>query len=364
MKSTKDAFNFIQVAMVLMLTIGLTSHVIVNPMILDASGRDAWISVIITALVYCPWCGILILIMRKSGQQKLQPWLAQRTNRVISWILIIPLLAQLYLMGATTILYTSSWTVTNYLPATPKFVLVIAITLVCQYAAKVGIRAITLCSGVLLPVVVILGFFIATSNTPHKDYNLLKPYFEHGWQPVINGMIYAGSGFTEIVILLMMQHHLKSQVKYWKLVLLALSIAFITLGPVIGAITEFGPVEAAKQMASPYEQWRLIKLGDYIEHADFLSVYQWLSGASVRVSLSLFLVADVLPIVKNRVRNWVIAAISLSYIILSMLPINQNDYYVWEYRYYYPISLVVMLLISAVCAVISIWPRRTKENLT
>ncbi len=36
--------NFIQVCMILMLVNGLMNHVIVNPMLLDVAGRDAWIS--------------------------------------------------------------------------------------------------------------------------------------------------------------------------------------------------------------------------------------------------------------------------------------------------------------------------------
>lgn len=364
MNSTGNKLSFIQISMMLMLTIGLTSHVIVNPMILDASGRDAWISVIITGLIYCPWCGVLLLIMKKSGQQKLQPWLAQQTTPLLSWILMAPFIAQLYLMGGMTVLHTSIWTVTNYLPATPKLVLITVLTLVCQYAAKIGIRAITIASGILLPTVVLLGFFVAISNVPEKNYQLLKPYLEHGWQLPMNGMIYAGSGFVEIVILLFMQHHLKSQVKYWMLLALSAIIVGITLGPVIGAITEFGPQEAAKQMTSPYEQWRLVKLGDYIEHVDFLSVYQWLSGSCVRISLSLFLLGDVLPITTRKGRNIVLAAVTLSYISLSMLPINQNDYYLWTYRYYFPGALIITLICTTLWAGFSLWTRKTKEKPT
>lgn len=356
--------GFIQLCMVLMLTIGLTSHVIVNPMILDASGRDAWISVIVTGAAFIPWCGVLILIMKKSGQHKLQPWLARCTNPFISWLVVAPIVLQLYFMGGMTVVHTSIWTVTNYLPATPKIVLVTALTLVCAYAAKIGLRAITICSGILLPAVIVLGYFVAISNTPQKDYQQLKPFLEHGWQPVLDGMVYAGSGFSELTILLLLQHHLKAPIRIWKLGILALIIVYITLGPIIGAISEFGPQEAAKQMISPYEQWRLVKLGDYIEHVDFLSVFQWLSGACVRVSLALFLLGDVLPINSNKGRSLFISSVSLSYIVLSMLPINQNEYYLWTYHFYFPISLCVSLLSSAVWALISFRSRKPKERLT
>ena len=43
----------------------------------------------------------------------------------------------------------------------------------------------------------------------------------------------------------------------------------LTLGPLIGAITEFGPNEATKQRYPAYEEWGLVTIGRYIEHLDF-----------------------------------------------------------------------------------------------
>ena len=59
----------------------------------------------------------------------------------------------------------------------------------------------------------------------------------------------------------------------------------LTMGPTIGAITEFGPIEAAKQRYPAYEEWGLGSIGRFIEHFDFLSIYQWLTGAFIRVGL-------------------------------------------------------------------------------
>ncbi|MDQ0875913.1 hypothetical protein QFZ77_004572 [Paenibacillus sp. V4I3] len=131
-------------------------------------------------------------------------------------------------------------------------------------------------AGILLPVVIALGYFVAFSNAPQKDYTLLKPILEHGWQPVIHGMLYAGGGFIELLMIIAIQHRLKSGVRVWKIAILAVLMVYISIGPIIGAVTEFGPVEAAKQSEPPYEQWRLVKLGSNIEHVDIrLPVDVW-----------------------------------------------------------------------------------------
>lgn len=47
----------------------------------------------------------------------------------------------------------------------------------------------------------------------------------------------------------------------------------------MGAISAFGPNVAATLRFPPLEQWRLITLGNYITHLDFLAVFQLLAGS-------------------------------------------------------------------------------------
>ncbi|MFD0713310.1 endospore germination permease [Paenibacillus sp. GCM10027626] len=364
MINTNAKIGFLQIFMVMMLFNGLLSHVIVNPMLLDASGRDAWISVLLTAAIYIPWCVILIYIMHKSGGQKLQPWLAEQTNPLISWILLLPVAVHLYLIGGMTITQTTIWTISNYLPATPQSLLILVLVAVCFYAAIAGLNTITVGAGILLPVVVVLGYLVSFANMPHKDWMLLKPFLENGWKPAINGMVYAGGAFVEIFLLLLLQHRVKKKIKAWQIILLGLVLVYITLGPIVGAITEFGPSEAAKQMVSPYEQWRLVKLGNHIEHVDFLSVFQWLAGATVRISLAQFLLADLFPFRKRHSRNWFIFAVSISYIVLAISSIYFNSFYLGIFEKYLTISLFVTLILTFVWFVIACLakPARREHN--
>lgn len=87
-------------------------------------------------------------------------------------------------------------------------------------------------------------------------------------------------------------------------------------------------------MVSPYEQWRLVKLGNYIEHVDFLSVFQWLAGASIRISLSQFLLTDLFPFQKTKHRHWFIACISVSYIAMTIVGTYLITFYLGVYESY------------------------------
>ncbi|MFD0590118.1 endospore germination permease [Paenibacillus sp. GCM10027627] len=346
MRSGSDKISFIELFMVLALSNGLASHVIVNPMILDASGRDSWITVLVSGAMFLIWIVLLYFIMKKTAQKPWKDWLSNRLSPVVAWLLILPVCLQMYLIGGMTVIHTATWHVTNYLPATPKLALVVALVIFCSILSLWGLRVIAIVAGVLLPVVASLGIFVGAFNSPMKNYQLLRPILEHGMNPVIDGIIYAGAGFVELLVVVLLQHHLKAKVRLWHLLLYGIFSIIISLGPIVGAITEFGPEEASMQMASPYEQWRLVQIGQFIEHLDFLSIFQWLSGASIRISLSVYLLVELFRFKKKRNHYITIGAIMASYILLSLFPVNEYTFYLWMYHYYMPISLVVLLTAS------------------
>lgn len=361
MTKSASTINFFQACIVLMLMNGLANHVIVNPMILDASGRDAWLSVLLAGGLFLIWTAMLLWVMRRSGQRPLKDWLASRTHPIVSWLLVAPLCAQLYLIGGMTTIHTSTWTLANYLPTSPRTLLVVSLAVVCMLPAIWGLRSIAILSAFLLPFVIALGYFVSFSNMRHKDFTLLVPVAEHGAGPIWNGVVYASGGFVELIVLLAMQHRLNVKVKLWKILVYACVSVYVMLGPVIGAITEFGPTEAMLQMESPYEQWRLVKIGDYIEHIDFFSIFQWLSGASIRISLSVYLLVELLGIKNARAKTGFVIGAIASYVVVGIMPINEYDFYLWMYRYYFPISLVVMLCMSATWMFVALFGKRKRQ---
>ncbi|GLX69885.1 endospore germination permease [Paenibacillus glycanilyticus] len=361
MSGKASKISIIQWLMIFALTNGLIDHVIINPMLLDASGRDAWITVIVTGLIFVVWCLMLVWMMKKSGQQKWQKWIADKTHPVVSWILIAPVCVILYVIGATTVLHTVKWNTTNYLPATPALELSITLVIICLFITIWGLRSIAITAGVLFPIVCVLGVFVSVFNHSEKDYKLLTPVLEHGWAPVVDGMLYASGGFIEIVFLLLLQHRLSEKIKVWHIFGFSLFIVGIMLGPIIGAITEFGPKEAANQMTSPYEQWRLVKVGEYIEHVDFFSIFQWMSGACVRICIAVYLLTDALRL-SGRVRKWATAAIMISYIFIGIIRTNDYSYYQWMYKVFLPSSLVILLVITLIWMIITLFAKPYRKD--
>ncbi|MGO4110498.1 endospore germination permease [Paenibacillus sp. YAF4_2] len=359
MSGTASKINITQLLMIFALTNGLIDHVIINPMLLDSSGRDAWITVLVTGCVFIVWCLLLAWMIRKSGQQQWHKWISEKTHPALSWILMMPVCVILYLIGATTVVHTVKWNTTNYLPDSHAFVLTITLVTICFMITLWGLRVIAVTSGVLFPIVSMLGVFVSVFNHSEKDYKLLTPILEKGWEPVLDGVLYASSGFIEVIFILMLQHRLSQKIKSWQVFAYSLFIILIMLGPIIGAITEFGPTEASNQMTPPYEQWRLVKVGEYLEHVDFFSIFQWMSGACIRISLAVYLLTDTLKL-KGRVRRWATAIIMVSYLFVGIIPTNDDSYYQWMYDVFLPISFGILFVVTLIWMGITLFAKPAK----
>jgi spore germination protein (amino acid permease) len=278
--------------------------------------------------------------MKKSGQQPFLPWLKQQYGGLVSWTYRIFFITYLILIGAMTLKDTTMWTHASYLPRTPQPVIAASLVLLCGFAAYSGIRAIAVSSGILLPFVIIFGDFVMSANLPAKNYSLLTPMLENGWAPLLKGSMDVGGGLAELIIILLIQHHMKSRVRLWSLYLLALFLILLVFGPVTGAIAEFGPFEAAELRYPAYEEWRLVTIGKYIRHVDFLSIYQWLSGAFVRLALSILLLVEIFTN-SNRTKRRVVWLVCLCAGMegLAILPVSDMQYFSFLARIYLPGSL-------------------------
>lgn len=351
MNSNADKINTLQAAMLIMAFAGILDHVIVIPMLLKFAGRDSWVSTLLAGVILFGWVLLFYFIMRRTGQSHLQLWLSRRWGSVLAKIFAALVSLDYFLAGTTTLKDVANWANVMYLTKTPNFIIVLAFALVGFYAACSGIRSIAIANGILLPFVVIFGFFVMFSNIPRKDYSLLFPVMEHGFVPVAAGMLYAGAGFSCLHTILFMQHRLNTKIKLSALVWIGLIMIDLTLSPLTGALAEFGPFEAARQRFPAFEEWRLVTFGHYLEHVDFLSIYQWLVGAFVRISLAMYLIAETMNVVKGKKRLWTLIISAALMVVLTQIPFSDMKF-MWFMTYLYlPFTLINMTALTVLLAI-------------
>lgn len=349
-----NKIGFLQVTMIILSSVGLINHVFIIPILLDRSGRDSWISVILIAIPFVLWSSLFYLIMKKSGQQHLIEWIRGKYGRLAGYGVAVAASLYLFFAAAMTIQDTLTWAVTSYLPNTPKVALMLFFVLLCYAASVQGLRVIAILAGILLPGIVALGFFVMSSNMPNKDYTRLFPVLENGLAPVWKGMFICSCGLMELTVLLFMQHYLTRPVRFWQLALVALMLVGLTLGPVTGGIAEFGTAEVTKLRYPAFEEWKLVVLLRNVERLDFLSIYQWLAGAFLRITTSMFLLQEMLnhrrkvPVVRFLLPFYILLG------IISVLPVSDVVFYRFLSSIYLPGNLILLAALTILLALLAL----------
>ncbi len=345
------SISILHVIFLSMTFIGLKNHVSIIPSILNSSGRDGWMSVLLGGMLILPWLLILVVIHKKSKQQPLNQWIKQKLGKYFGNVVIYLTIFFLLLLSAFTIRETLLWINTTFLPQTPTIILLIIFFVTITLLISTSIDTIAIVNVIVLFGVVVLGFFIAFVNIPIKDYALLRPFFEHGITPIIKGAIYPAAGYVELILLLFLQHRIKGEFKFRHFAVILLLLVGLTLGPLLGAITEFGPTEAAKQRYPAYEEWGLATIGRFIEHLDFLSFYQWMTGAFIRISIFLYIIVQLLRIEGKKHEIWVFVAAPFFFITLllnlleenTFLRINEHSFLIATFIYFFVLSLILFV---------------------
>ncbi|OUM94168.1 MAG: hypothetical protein A9Z00_00660 [Thermobacillus sp. ZCTH02-B1] len=328
-------------AMILITSGGILNHVIIIPMLLRAAGRDAWLSVLLAGAVQLAvWIPLILFIMKRSRQQRLGDWLRRRLgaglSRFVTGLVALYFLTLCWL----TLRDVTGWAKVSYLPGTPKIVITAAFAIVIAALAGSGLRSIAIANGILLPIVIVLGVFVMSANLPHKDYRLLFPLFEDGYWPMVRGMACTGVGLSEVCWFLFFQHRLKSKARGLPLLVVGVMLIKLTLSSLLGAIAIFGPEESARMRFPSYEQWRLVTFGHFFEHTDFLSIYQWLCGAFIRISLGFYIALDMLGLAGPKSRAGTLPLFAALLAVTGLLPVSDTAFDDILTNFYIPGGLI------------------------
>lgn len=341
------------VILLFMTSTGLQNHVIIIPSLLEVAGRDAWISILFSFIIYLIFALLIYFVIRKTKQQNLFMWMKEHSWKPITYGIMSLIVVYLLAISILTLKDLTLWTNIAYLPTTPELVIAITFLILCLLAASTSIRTIAIVNGILLPIVVLLGFFVMTANFPKKDYTLLTPLFEHGYQPAIQGISYVGAGMVEIILILFIQHRVKTRINYFSLVMIGILLTWLTIGPTMGAIATFGPEKAGQLRFPAYEQWALVSIGRFLEHVDFLSIYQWLSGGFIRISLVLFLILDLLQITDSKKKiKWLVVC-GLIIVIALFIPLSDIQYVHLLSTFFLPGILIYVLSLTILVFLVS-----------
>ncbi|MFB9275064.1 endospore germination permease [Cohnella cellulosilytica] len=353
-----------QAMLMFSLAIGITNHVIIVPLILQTAFRDSWISALLALPAVVVWTIVVHWVMKLTGQQSLFHWFKAHYNSVIAWLVVLPLVLLCMMILFVTIRDTTIWTKVTYLQKTPYPVTVVLFVFSGMAAAAAGLRTTAIAAGILLPAVVAFGLFVMSVNFQFKDYSYLLPMLTHNAAEIARGTQYTLSGLVEFILLIGLQHHLSRRFKLSAFLVLTLAVTGLVFGPLIAAITIFGPFEAADQRYPAFEQWRMVMIGKFISHLDFLSIYQWLSGSLIRVALAYYLLFDLLQLTRSKFKLPLMALSGVALVAVSSdARISDSVFLRFIGQYYFPNVMLIFYAFPFLLLLLII-PKRRKAHGT
>lgn len=190
---------------------GILNHVIIISPLYAVAGRDAWLSIFFAFFIYLLWVIIIYKVIKTTNKNNIYTWISNNSGKTIAKFIYFLIFIYLFMMCAITMKDMIIWTNSTFLTNTPIAILSITFLLITVAMANTNIKTIAIVNGILLPIVIVLGFFIATVNMPKKDYSLLFPIFEYGFTPILLGSIYVALGMAEVIIVIFYSIILKGQ---------------------------------------------------------------------------------------------------------------------------------------------------------
>lgn len=346
-----DKVSPLQIYLMLILVVGLVNHVTIIPLLLQASAKDAWLGVLLSLGPLMLWSLLIAYIAHATGQRNFMGWLHNRNGVWLSSFIAALLSLYLFANAFITFKETIMWIQVTFLPQTPMSVTGGVLAALCYYSSRKGIKSLAIASGFLLPAVIVFGYFVMGSNFQFKRYELLFPPFMNGMLPTAKSALYVAASIMELIVLLLLQHYLISPLKRTHLFILVLVMGGLTIGPLMGALATFG-MESIQLRYPSYEQWRLVTIGNYIAHVDFLSIYQWMSGAFVRIALMVLLISEVWRVKAPRHKNGLQFGIFGLLLVLVVAPLSDTQflkfltgYYSTVFWYLLALSLLLFLIV-------------------
>ncbi|OAS14924.1 GerAB/ArcD/ProY family transporter [Paenibacillus oryzisoli] len=346
----------------LLLSLGISNHVLTIPHLLQAAKRDAWFSILLAYLALIGWSLILYLILKSMGKLSLHLWLKGRVGKL--GLSIVSASIALYLIAAgIMIVFDTTLNVSIYfLPRTPNFVVILSFIFLAYMAAKAGLKTIIYMSTMLLPIVWMLGIGVSLMTKSSKDYGMLHPLLKEGLVSQLSGGVVVFGGSIDLMILLLIQHKMTKPLNYGVIFIVLTLLIGLIMGPTLGSLAAFGPYQAANLRFPAFEQWRLVMLGRQISHVDFLAVFQLMAGSIVRTALVIHLISELAGVQSRKYREIVMLLSAFILSLPSLFKVSDIRMQGLVHNYFYTYSLGYGVAITAVLFTITYVSQRKEKG--
>jgi len=316
----KWEISSIQAAWLAAGVVSITGHALAAAHFLAVGGRDAWLA----GVLALPFAALGVWSLARLGRMFPGQTLVQFLPKILGYfgyVVAAAFLLYFFSTAVFTLRATVDWLVESILPATPSWVMGTLYAAAFLYPALLGLDALARANQYVLPILSLLGMFIAAGTSSTKDYRLLLPMFEKGFSPIVNVTILGIGYFGEMSVLAMFNAYVTPKDRgkvQWAYMYALLFVATTLIGPLAGSVAALG-YRVAQNMPYPtYQHWLTLSLARFFERSDLFAVHQWLVGAYVRSGVYLLMVSQgALQLVGSRAKHTWMTVVTAALVVVA-----------------------------------------------
>ncbi|RTQ94510.1 GerAB/ArcD/ProY family transporter [Lysinibacillus telephonicus] len=278
----------IQALMLGITSITVTGHLLYISVIINHSGRDSWIALLL-AIFPAILIGFTVALLSQRYQgyslvEYCQLILGKALGKFVVILFLIYFLHEVSLsIRGFGEFYTSAVTL-----RTPISIFLIAILILAGYAVRCGLEVIARTNQTILIMLIPIGILASILTHKDKDYRNFLPILDNSMGPVLDGTLAITSLYSSIFVLSMIfpfVNSTKQLKRYSILTMIILIIMFI--GPVTGVLAIYGEERATGLYFPTFLTLRDIQIGA-LQRLDILGILLWSLGSFAKVALFLY----------------------------------------------------------------------------
>ncbi|KLU60759.1 spore germination protein YndE [Peptococcaceae bacterium CEB3] len=264
-----------------------TGLIYVPSSLLANSGRDAYLTLPLSALLSLPAVWLIGSLCQRGPQTRALTLFTGLLGKPLGTLVALSYVAFFFITVLTIVAPGGSIIRTAFMPNTPMLVLVFLLMALAGYGVYLGLETLARFNAFVIPPMFSTFVVLALANYNHFNFEHLLPPLEHGMAPVLTGVVDPIGWFAQIILVLFFApevRHISRRTLLTTVIINALAFEFLiliilaTMGAKLPSFYEFPTLELA----------RIATFGGSVRGYDALIMTVWVTAVSVKVALWLY----------------------------------------------------------------------------
>src|SRR5690606_17674427 len=120
-----ESFSRLQIIFLMLISIGISNHVLILPHLLQAAGRESWLTIMFGYVLLIIWSIFLYLIIKSMRNTSIQDWVEERAGKIGSLIIRGGITLFLIAAGMIIVFDTTITVGIYFLPKTHPYIIIL-----------------------------------------------------------------------------------------------------------------------------------------------------------------------------------------------------------------------------------------------